>query len=78
MGVMIIMHDVNNREVEVGPYSQVCQEFDAETGAVVIKGLREGSTDPEAVVYGAGWWYHEGIPYKQMWVRDDIQEERVV
>lgn len=68
MSVMVILQDVNSGEVEVGPFEQLVTEMEMVGQATSISVVDVASHD--VVVHGAGgWWWHDGRPFKQLWVR---------
>lgn len=70
---MVVLHDVDNDEVELGPFGQVCFEVDV-VGAAVRPVLRDAATS-EAIAYNyAGFWYKDDRPFRQAFVRAVVQE----
>lgn len=66
--VVVVLHDVNNDEVELGPFSQVC--FELELVGQSMMAVCKDVVTREPIVYSAGgWWFHDGRPFKQAHVR---------
>lgn len=73
MAVTIILHDVNNVERELGPFSQVVFETEIIGGAIRVSARNVNTSEPICWAYG-GFWFYDDHPYKQLFVREAIQE----
>jgi hypothetical protein len=65
---MVVLHGVNDDEVELGPFSQVCFEMDV-IGTAVVPIIKDVSTSEPIAYSNGGWWFHDGQPYKQAFTR---------
>jgi hypothetical protein len=72
---MLVLQDVNGGEVFFGPFKQVAHEMEVK-GQSIQTVLRDATTrDP--ICYGhAGFFFHDGHPYKTAFTRalSDMEE----
>jgi hypothetical protein len=65
---MVVFQDVDNEEVEVGPFDQVC--FEQEVVGPSVRSVVRDVWTRDAIAWGyAGFWYRDDRPYKQAFVR---------
>lgn len=74
MSVIVILHDVNNEEVVVGPFSQVVIEAGVDrttltTAFVTIRDVTSGEL--VASLWGA-WWMRDDRPFKQAFIKEHV------
>lgn len=65
---MIVLHDVNNQEVELGPFGQVCFEVEVARRELVPV-LKDVASSVKIAYNHGGFWFYDGRPFKQAFVR---------
>lgn len=65
---MIVLHDVNSAEVEIGPFGQVCFEVEV-VGQALVPVLKDVTSSVKIAYNHGGFWFYEGRPFKQAFVR---------
>jgi hypothetical protein len=74
MMVEVIFHGVNNDEAVAGPFKQVATEVEPAGHGVFVTMMRDVVTRDLIASAVGSWWFYEGEPYKQAFIRAVIEE----